>query len=251
MAIMNNISVWWHVVGAAVVVLIVVLVPDEHQSASFVFTERFNNSGFGDGTTGGITFWLAVLPLGFLLTQYTITGLRRVRAPVRGDRRGVDWQRPEGIWQSIFYSAIGGWILLLAFLFAANDVDAVNEQAGFVGAIFETALTNKWAGAVFIISTIGQFFCTMSCMTSCSRMTFAFSRDGAIPGSSIWRKVDVKRVPRNAVLFGAVVAVLLTLPALYKSPVGCTHRVLRGRVHRRHRPLRRLRDPDLAAAADG
>ncbi len=219
MAIMNNISVWWHVVGAAVVVLIVVLVPDEHQSASFVFTERFNNSGFGDGTTGGITFWLAVLPLGFLLTQYTITGFDAC-AHLSEETTEASTGAARGIWQSIFYSAIGGWILLLAFLFAANDVEAVNEQAGFVGAIFETALTNKWAGAVFIISTIGQFFCTMSCMTSCSRMTFAFSRDGAIPGSSIWRKVDVKRVPRNAVLFGAVVAVLLTLPALYKSPSG-------------------------------
>ena len=53
MAVMNNISVWWHVAGAAVVVLIVLLVPDQHQSASFVFTERINNSGFGDGTIGG------------------------------------------------------------------------------------------------------------------------------------------------------------------------------------------------------
>ena len=28
-------------------------VPDNHQSVEFVFTERFNNSGFVDGDTGG------------------------------------------------------------------------------------------------------------------------------------------------------------------------------------------------------
>ena len=51
MAIMNNVSVWWHVVGASIIVLILILVPDQHQSFSYVFTERFNNSGYGDGST--------------------------------------------------------------------------------------------------------------------------------------------------------------------------------------------------------
>jgi amino acid transporter len=219
MAVMNNISVWWHVVGAAVVVLILIIVPDQHQSADFVFTERFNNSGFGDGTTSGTTFWLAVLPLGFLLTQYTITGFDAC-AHLSEETASAATSAAKGIWQSIFYSAIGGWVLLLAFLFAANDVEAVNEQAGFVGAIFETALSSKWAGLIFVISTVGQFFCTTSCMTSCSRMIFAFSRDGAIPGSPVLRKVDKKRVPMNAVLASGIVAVLLTIPALYKSPSG-------------------------------
>ena len=33
-----------------------VLVPDHHQSFSYVFTERFNNSGFGGGTTSSFGF---------------------------------------------------------------------------------------------------------------------------------------------------------------------------------------------------
>ena len=74
MAIMNNVSVWWHVAGAAVIVLILVFVPDHHQSLSFVFTERFNNSGYSGGSTSSFGFLVRVMPLGFLLTQYTITG---------------------------------------------------------------------------------------------------------------------------------------------------------------------------------
>ena len=35
---------------------------------------------------------------------------------------------------------------------------------------------------MLLISTAGQFFCTMACMTSTTRMLFAFSRDGAVPG---------------------------------------------------------------------
>ena len=70
LAVINNVSVWWHVAGTAIVVLVLIFGPDSHQSLSFVFTERINNSGFG----GGGKFWFYVLPLGFLLTQYTITG---------------------------------------------------------------------------------------------------------------------------------------------------------------------------------
>ena len=51
MAVMNNVSVWWHVSGAAIVILILVFVPTSHQSLSYVFTERFNNSGYSDGST--------------------------------------------------------------------------------------------------------------------------------------------------------------------------------------------------------
>src|SRR4029077_18528659 len=51
MAIMNNVSVWWHVVGASAIVLVLILVPEQHQSFNYVFTDRFNNSGYFNGET--------------------------------------------------------------------------------------------------------------------------------------------------------------------------------------------------------
>src|SRR5215831_2093763 len=68
--VLQNVSVWWHVVGVAAVVVILVLVPEKHQSMQFVFTQHFNRSGFGGGNTSGLQFWFYILPLGFLLTQY-------------------------------------------------------------------------------------------------------------------------------------------------------------------------------------
>ncbi|MEU9887023.1 amino acid permease [Sphaerisporangium sp. NPDC051011] len=217
-SILQNISVWWHVAGAAVVILILVFGPSEHQSVGFLF-ERFNNSGFGDGTSGP-AFWLYVLPLGFLLTQYTITGFDAC-AHVSEETHGAAMSAAKGLWKSIFYSAIGGWVLLLSFLFAATDVDAVNKAGGFVGAIFESSLPANLVKVVFLISTIGQFFCGMSCVTSMSRMTYAFSRDGAIPGWRLWSRVDKNRTPVNAIIAGCVVALLITIPALY-APEGST-----------------------------
>jgi len=214
---LQNVSVWWHVVGVAAVVVILVLVPEKHQSMQFVFTEHFNRSGFGGGNTGGLQYWFFILPLGFLLTQYTITGFDAC-AHVSEETQGASTAAAKGLWKSIFYSAIGGWILLLAFLFAATDVDAINSAGGFSGAIFQSALTPVFFKVVIIISTIGQFFCGMSCVTSMSRMTWAFSRDRAVPGHRLWSKVNRNRTPVNAIIGGCIAGALLTLPALYQNP---------------------------------
>src|SRR5258708_37837246 len=44
-AVLQNISVWWHVFGVAVIVLIMIFGPSKHQSASFVLTAQIHNSG--------------------------------------------------------------------------------------------------------------------------------------------------------------------------------------------------------------
>ncbi len=214
MAIMNNVSVWWHVAGASAIVLILIFLPDTHQSLDFVFTERINNSGYGDSK-----YWFLVLPLGLLLTQYTITGFD-ASAHLSEETNEATDAAAKGIWRSIFYSAIGGWILLLAVLFAIQDADIESVAGGGVAAIFVGALGTKWAALVLFISAAGQFFCTTSCMTSASRMTFAFARDGAIPGSRLWSKVSAVRVPANAVMLVGVVAAIITLPALVEVNLG-------------------------------
>ncbi|ULQ53194.1 amino acid permease [Flavihumibacter fluvii] len=222
-AILNNISVWWHVFGAAIIIAILIITPSKHQNLEWVFTTQINNSGF----SGGPTYWLFVLPLGFLLTQYTITGFD-ASAHLSEETQGAHLTAAKGIWTSIFYSALGGYILLLAFLFAATNPDQVSSfdpavnpyGAGSVITILATSLSPGMFMLVMVISTVGQFFCAIACLTSCSRMLFAFSRDGAVPGHQKWAKVNNDQVPVNAVLFSALTGVLITLPALWKSPRG-------------------------------
>lgn len=223
LAVINNISVWWHVFGAVIIVLILIMIPTEHQSLSWMFTERINNSGFGDSN-----YWFYVLPLGFLLTQYTITGFD-ASAHLSEETEGAHISAAKGIWQSIFYSAVGGYILLLAFLYAATNTDVINSFDPAVnpyggGSVIALLYTSLGGGIAFklvmIISTAGQLFCVTACLTSCSRMVFAFSRDGAVPKSHIWRKVNKIGTPINAVMISSILGVVLTLPALWKSPTG-------------------------------
>jgi amino acid transporter len=95
-----------------------------------------------------------------------------------------------------------------------QDVDEVTLGGGFVWTIFSQALSPNWASFVLAIATIGQFFCAVACMTSCTRMLYAFSRDGAVPGAKHWAKLNHAKVPVNGVILTAVVALILTSPAL-------------------------------------
>src|SRR2546422_701396 len=63
LAIFNNISVGWHVLGVLVIIGILAFLPDHHQDAGFVFGHTINNSGFHGGATSGLFFWLYVLPI--------------------------------------------------------------------------------------------------------------------------------------------------------------------------------------------
>ena len=188
-----------------------------------MLSERINNSGYDDGSNGSFMFWFLVLPLGFLLTQYTITGFD-ASAHLSEETSAASDSAAKGIWRSIFYSAVGGWILLVALLFAVQDPDAVTAgiNVGYYGSdvILGQALGTDAHKIVIAISAFGQLFCTTACLTSASRMTFAFSRDGAIPGSRLWSKVNAKKVPANAVMFVTVIAGLITLPALIEVNFG-------------------------------
>ena len=104
--------------------------------------------------------------------------------------------------------------MLLAITFAAADAAAVNEGGGGSIAVFESSLTTAAIKAVIAISTLGQLFCGAACLTSASRMCFAFSRDRGLPGSKALSTVNRDGVPRNAVITMAIAALVITLPAL-------------------------------------
>jgi amino acid transporter len=218
----TNVSVWWHVAGVAVIVVILVVGPTHHASLSYVFTRTINNSGFKGGATHVPFFWLYVLPLGFLLTMYTITGYD-ASAHISEETHGAAESAPKGVWRSVFYSAVIGYIVLLAITFATREALLPTKilTNGYPAlAIFETALSSTAAKTVILISTVGQLFCGMACVTSASRMTFAFSRDGAVPGHNLWRRLGKNRTPTWAVFFVCVFALIVTIPAYFPNSLG-------------------------------
>ncbi len=94
-------------------------------------------------------------------------------------------------------------------------VAAIDEGAGYSTFIFTSALDSWAAKLVILIATVGQLFCGAAGLTSASRTWYAFSRDRAIPGWCVFRRVNRDRVPFNAVIAVSLFSLLISIPALF------------------------------------
>jgi amino acid permease (GABA permease) len=206
---LNNVSVWWHIIGVLVIVLVLAIAPAHHQSASYVFTHFVNNTGWGSK--------IYVLALGLLLAQYTFTGYD-ASAHMTEETKDAATAGPRGIVTSIIVSLFAGWILLIGITFAIQHYTTEVGATVPPAQIFIDAL-GATGGKLLLLIVIGaQLFCGMSSVTANSRMIYAFSRDGALPGSKIWHHINPRtRTPTNAIWLAAGGALILGLPYLWNS----------------------------------
>ena len=216
---LNDISVWWHLAGVALIVGALIVIPDQHQSASFVFSEFKNSTGWSFPGSGAYVFLI-----GLLLAQYTLTGYD-ASAHMTEETVDASVAGPRGIVRAIWVSVLAGWVLLLGLTFAIQDYDralaGADASAVPPAQIFLDALGSNWARVLMFITLGAQFFCGAASMTANSRMIYAFSRDGAIPGSATWHQINPKtRTPTNSIWFATVAALLLGVPSLLRNPSG-------------------------------
>jgi amino acid permease (GABA permease) len=215
-ALLNNVSVWWHIAGVLIIVGAVTfgLKPGVHHAdPKFVFTGLENLSGFHIG-------WWYILPIGLLMAQYTFTGYD-ASAHMTEETHNAARSGPRGIYLSILVSLIAGWVLLIGMTFAIQKTNYVAEAtAGNVapGQIWIDSIGRTGAELLLLVAIGAQLFCGMSSITANSRMIYAFSRDGALPGSNIWHQVNKRtRTPTNAIWLAAGGALILGLPYLWNS----------------------------------
>ena len=117
-ALLNNVSVWWHIAGVLIIVGAVTfgLKPGvHHASPKFVFTGLENLSGFHIG-------WWYILPIGLLMAQYTFTGYD-ASAHMTEETHNASRSGPRGIYMSILISLIAGWVLLIGMTFAIQKAE--------------------------------------------------------------------------------------------------------------------------------
>ena len=210
-ALLNDVSVWWHITGVLIIVAVLAFVPSHHASAKYVFTSTFNGTGFHS------IFY--VLLLGLLLAQYTFTGYD-ASAHMTEETHKAATAGPRGIVMSIVVSLFAGWILLIGITFAIQKTQYAGDLGALVppAQVFTNAIGATGAKLLLLIAIGAQLFCGMSSVTANSRMIYAFSRDGALPGSQIWHRVNKRtRTPTNAIWLAAVGALILGLPYLWNS----------------------------------
>jgi amino acid transporter len=177
---LNWLSAWYHIVGIAVLVTLLVLLAPK-QDASFLL-RRFGAEGSGHG-------YAYVFLLGLLQAQWTFTGYdasAHITEETVDPRRNAPW----GIFLSVAVSAVVGWLMLLAVTLAIPDLRETAAAPNPFIYILREALGSRLGGALVWMVIGAMWFCGLSSITSNSRMLYAFARDGGLPGARALARVS-------------------------------------------------------------
>ncbi|CAI0395719.1 unnamed protein product, partial [Linum tenue] len=219
-AFFGIISMWWQVIGGLVVIIMLPLVAQQTQPASFVFT-HFQTSP----ESTGISSKPYAIIMSVLLSNYCLYGYDSA-AHLTEETKGADRTGPFAILSSIGIISVFGWAYNLALTFSIKDFDYLYDENNETGGalvpaqIIYDAFYGRYhnsAGAVVFLCIIwgSFFFCGLAVTTSAARVIYALSRDNGIPFSPIWRKLHPKsKVPVNAVWLCAAISIILGLPIL-------------------------------------
>ena len=203
--LLGDISVWWHVFGVAVIVGALLLAGKNKTGTTGIFDFK-NSTGWSFPGSG-----LYVGLVGLLLAQYTITGFD-ASAHVSEETHGAATSAPKAIVRSIWISAIAALLMNAAMLIAIpkGKYDEIAAGGILAGAlVFTMSIAGFLGKLLVIIATVGQFFCGMASVTANSRMIYAFSRDGGLPGSKFWHRINPRtRTPTNSLWFGVVLSAI-------------------------------------------
>ena len=188
---------------------------------SFVNTTGAAGGGYvPDARTALVAFLV-----GLLYPLYTITGFD-ASAHTAEETVNARVAVPRGMIHSVFWSLVFGFVMAASFVLASTDLSVTAKD----GANAWFNLYNHLPAPVLLkdILAVGivlaNYVCGLAALTSTSRMIFAFSRDGGLPASSLWKKVSPTwRTPVAAIWLAAGLAFASTLysPAFAALAAGC------------------------------
>jgi amino acid transporter len=119
---------------------------------------------------------------------------------------------------SIVVSLFAGWLLLIGVTSAIQNYATESVATVPAAQIFIDAAGSRLGQFLLFVAIGAQFYCGMSSVTANSRMIFAFSRDGAVPGHRWWGKINKRtRTPTNSIWLAVVGAFVLFLPYLWNT----------------------------------
>ncbi|SPC67525.1 related to GABA permease [Ustilago sp. UG-2017b] len=204
---LNTLSFYWTAAGTLIIAItILVRAKDGRKDAEFVFAGWENTSGWPDG-------WAFFV--GLLQAAYTLTGYGTVAALCE-EVAEPEKQVPKAIVWSVVAASITGFVYLIPVLFVLTPdaADLLTTAAGQpIPVLFSLATGSAGGGFGLLFIILGVFaFAGIGSLTVALRCTWAFARDGAIPGSKYWSKVNKSLdLPLNALILSAIVVSLLGL----------------------------------------
>ncbi|HEY8953749.1 MAG TPA: amino acid permease, partial [Candidatus Dormibacteraeota bacterium] len=249
-ALLNQVSVWWHIAIVVIVVVLLTFAGKPDQSGMHLFAVEPQDTFFGSwanvipflginityGSAITYPFFFAFM-FSLLQANWTYTGYD-ASAHVAEETVGARISSAWGLFLSVAVSAVAGYIFLFALTTHLPNLDTLFPRDGgptpdsatystyYFGqgyAVFETLRYNLGTIGHLLGAgiAIAMSFCTLASIASAGRMLFAFSRDDGVPGSMWLKKVSHRyRTPSNSLVTIVVVAFLFTVAAFYVGALG-------------------------------
>lgn len=247
---LNNISVWWHVGGVIAIALALTFLGKTHHPLNFAFQfvkttnpYDFSSAEISKGLTAPALYlgnpitqkpllvlpsplfamfpslatlyhaaplWL-VLGIALLQAQWTYTGYdasAHMAEETCMARLNCAW----GVFLSVAVSAVAGYLMLMVLTLSITDIAATATDSYPVLKIIYDNVPPFCANVIAVVIAGAMWLCGLSCITSMSRMWFAFARDGGMPGHTWIRQIHPKwRTPVNSIIVTCLLAVLMLL----------------------------------------
>jgi amino acid transporter len=200
------------------VVALLLTVAMLHGATSLDIGRLFAFADSGGAVGGGV--WPAARGLGTMtllaLTWpiYTITGFD-ASAHTSEETVRAAHNVPKGILRSVYVSGLVGWVMVASFVLAMPDVaEGARQGADVFSWLMGRVLAGAGGRALWVGIVVANYLCGLACMTSTSRMMYAFARDGGLPGSGVLKRVSPRwRTPVPAIWTTAALALASTLYA--------------------------------------
>ncbi len=190
----------------------------------FTFTNFTGDAG-GSVWPNRIPNMFVAFLLGLLLVCYTITGFD-ASAHTSEETRQAAVNVPRGMWHAVFLSALFGYLMVCAFVLAMPDVreGAKTGYGVFAYLMGSSRMPDSLRSLLYIGIVMANYLCALAGLTSCSRMMYAFARDGGLPMSgSLSRVAPAHRTPTVAIWVSVALVVVSCLyaPAFLVLATGC------------------------------
>jgi amino acid transporter len=244
-ALINQVSVWWHIVIVAAVVVLIFLAGKPDESGLTLFKiQPLDQAGSWNNDLGLINLqygpavsYPLVLAFFFSLLQanWTYTGYD-ASAHVAEETVSARLSSAWGVFLSVAVSAVVGYIFLLALtthlpnldqMFPATlPSDMTNVSQYYFGNAVAVIVILQYNLNQFVLLGVGvgdwlaagiaiaMWFCGLASVAAAGRMLYAFARDDGVPASGWLKKVSHRyRTPANALTGIVVVAWLFTVAA--------------------------------------
>jgi amino acid transporter len=170
-AILNDFSATVHIVGVAVLVVLLFAFGRKHgvgYLAETGFTQREDHR-YGLGFLNAL-----------LLGMFTFTGYD-ASAHLAEETHDAARKSPLGIMSSVIVSAVVGYALLCGLTLGIGDLASTADDKHAALRIMREALGPNAGRWTMALALFAMWFCGLSSVTSASRTLYAFARDRGVP----------------------------------------------------------------------